>query len=237
MHKLLPGGLAALTLAAIMISTQAQSAGELDKEAMNQQQKYSYLQGYTLAKRLTNAGIEVDTETFSRGVHDGLTDGGSQFTEEETRAIIAEQQKIEAAKAEAQKSEAAANLEKGEAFLAENAKKEGVTTLESGVQYRVIESGDPEGASPKLTDTVEVHYEGRRMDGKVFDSSYERGTPASFPLNGVVKGFSAALQNMKPGDKWEVFIPPQLGYGETARGEDIRPNETLIFTLELLSIK
>ncbi|MEJ2310311.1 MAG: FKBP-type peptidyl-prolyl cis-trans isomerase [Gammaproteobacteria bacterium] len=237
MHKLLPGGLAALTLSAIMISTQAQSAGELDKEAMNQQQKYSYLQGYTLAKRLTSAGIEVDTETFSRGVHDGLADAGSMFTQEETEAIIAEQQKIETAKAEAEKSEAMANLEKGEAFLAENAKKEGVTTLESGVQYRVIESGDPEGTSPALTDTVEVHYEGRRIDGKVFDSSYERGTPASFPLNGVVKGFSEALQNMKPGDKWEVFIPPQLGYGDTARGQDIRPNETLIFTLELLKIK
>ena len=132
---------------------------------------------------------------------------------------------------------AAENLEKGKAFLEENAKKEGVVTLESGVQYRVIESGDPAGASPGLTDRVEVHYEGRRIDGKVFDSSYKRGTPATFPVNGVVKGFSAALQKMKPGDKWEVFIPSDLGYGESARGSDIRPNETLIFTLELLGIK
>jgi FKBP-type peptidyl-prolyl cis-trans isomerase FklB len=101
----------------------------------------------------------------------------------------------------------------------------------------VIESGDASGTSPAASDTVEVHYEGRRIDGKVFDSSYERGKPASFPVSGVVEGFSEALQNMKPGDKWEVFIPSDLGYGERARGADIRPNETLIFTLELMGIK
>jgi FKBP-type peptidyl-prolyl cis-trans isomerase len=226
-----------LAFALLLASTSLQAAGSLDKESMSQADKFSYLQGYTLANRLRSAGLEVNADTFTQAIHDALNDKDSMFSEEEIEAIIAEQKKIEAATQGEENADAAANLEKGQAFLAANAKKEGVTTLPSGVQYRVIESGDASGTSPKATDTVEVHYEGRRIDGKVFDSSYKRGKPASFPVSGVVKGFSEALQNMKPGDKWEVFIPSDLGYGERARGADIRPNETLIFTLELLSIK
>lgn len=213
------------------------AAGTMDKGAMNQADKFSYLQGYTLANRLRSAGLEVNADTFTQAIHDALNGKPSIFSDEEIEAIIAEQQKIEAAKEQEANADAAANLEQGKAFLAENAKNEGVTTLPSGVQYRVLESGDASGSSPKASDIVEVHYEGRRIDGKVFDSSYKRGKPASFPVSGVVEGFSEALQNMKPGDKWEVFIPSHLGYGESARGADIRPNETLIFTLELLSIK
>ena len=226
-----------LAFALLLASTSLQAAGSLDKESMSQADKFSYLQGYTLANRLRSAGLEVNADTFTQAIHDALNDKDSMFSEEEIEAIIAEQKKIEAATQGEENADAAANLEKGKAFLAANAKKEGVTTLPSGVQYRVIESGDASGTSPKATDTVEVHYEGRRIDGKVFDSSYKRGKPASVPVSGVVKGFSEALQNMKPGDKWEVFIPSHLGYGERARGSDIRPNETLIFTLELLSIK
>lgn len=213
------------------------AAGTMDKGAMNQADKFSYLQGYTLANRLRSAGLEVNADTFTQAIHDALNGKPSIFSDEEIEAIIAEQQKIEAAKEQEANADAAANLEQGKAFLAENAKNEGVTTLPSGVQYRVLESGDASGSSPKASDIVEVHYEGRRIDGKVFDSSYKRGKPASFPVSGVVEGFSEALQNMKPGDKWEVFIPSHLGYGESARGADIRPNETLIFTLELLNIK
>ena len=226
-----------LAIALLLASTSLQAAETMNKDSMSQADKFSYLQGYTLANRLRSAGLEVNAETFTQAIHDALNGKPSIFSEEEIEAIIAEQKKIEAAKQEEENADAAANLEKGKAFLSENAKKEGVTTLPSGVQYRVIESGDAGGTSPKATDTVEVHYEGRRIDGKVFDSSYKRGKPASFPVSGVVKGFSEALQNMKPGDKWEVFIPSQLGYGESARGADIRANETLIFTLELLSIK
>jgi FKBP-type peptidyl-prolyl cis-trans isomerase FklB len=226
-----------LAFALLLASTSLQAAGTMDKESMSQADKFSYLQGYTLANRLKSAGLEVNAETFTQAIHDALNGKPSLFSDEEIEAIIAEQQKIEAARQEEENADAAANLEKGKAFLAENAKKEGVTTLPSGVQYRVIESGDASGTSPQATDTVEVNYEGRRIDGKVFDSSYKRGTPASFPVSGVVKGFSEALQNMKPGDKWEVFIPSELGYGERARGSDIRANETLIFTLELISIK
>jgi FKBP-type peptidyl-prolyl cis-trans isomerase FklB len=227
----------ALTFALLLASTSLQAAGTMDKDTMSQADKFSYLQGYTLANRLRSAGLEVNADTFTQAIHDALNGKPSLFSDEEIEAIIAEQKKIEAARQDEENADAAANLEQGKAFLAENAKKEGVTTLPSGVQYRVIESGDASGTPPKATDTVEVHYEGRRIDGKVFDSSYERGTPASFPVSGVVKGFSEALQNMKPGDKWEVFIPSDLGYGERARGSDIRPNETLIFTLELISIK
>jgi FKBP-type peptidyl-prolyl cis-trans isomerase FklB len=226
-----------LAFALLLASTSLQAAGAMDKDTMSQADKFSYLQGYTLANRLKSAGLEVNADTFTQAIHDALNGKPSLFSEEEIEAIIAEQKKIEAARQEEENADATANLEKGKAFLAENAKKEGVTTLPSGVQYRVIESGDASGTSPKASDTVEVHYEGRRIDGKVFDSSYKRGKPASFPVSGVVKGFSEALQNMKPGDKWEVFIPSDLGYGERARGSDIRPNETLIFTLELIGIK
>ena len=226
-----------LAFALLLASTSLQAADTMNKESMSQADKFSYLQGYTLANRLRSAGLEVNADTFTQAIHDALNGKPSIFSEEEIEAIIAEQKKIEAAKQEEENADAAANLEKGKAFLAENANKEGVTTLPSGVQYRVIESGDASGTSPQASDTVEVHYEGRRIDGKVFDSSYKRGKPASFPVSGVVKGFSEALQNMKPGDKWEVFIPSHLGYGESSRGADIRPNETLIFTLELLSIK
>ena len=226
-----------LAIALLLASTSLQAAETMNKDSMSQADKFSYLQGYTLANRLRSAGLEVNAEAFTQAIHDALNGKDSMFSEAEIETIIAEQKKIEAAKQEEENADAAANLEKGQAFLAENAKKEGVTTLPSGVQYRVIESGDASGTSPEATDTVEVHYEGRRIDGKVFDSSYKRGQPASFPVSGVVEGFGEALQNMKPGDKWEVFIPSNLGYGESARGADIRPNETLIFTLELLGIK
>ena len=226
-----------IAVALLLASASLQAAETMNKDSMSQADKFSYLQGYTLANRLRSAGLEVNAESFTQAIHDALNGKPSIFSEEETEAIIAEQKKIEAAKQEEENADAAANLEKGKAFLAENAKKEGVTTLPSGVQYRVIASGDASGTSPKASDTVEVHYEGRRIDGKVFDSSYKRGKPASFPVSGVVKGFSEALQNMKPGDKWEVFIPSELGYGERARGADIRANETLIFTLELIGIK
>lgn len=237
MHQLSIRRFSALAFAFLLASTSLQAADNMNKESMSQADKFSYLQGYTLANRLRSAGLEVNADTFTQAIHDALNGKPSIFSDEEIEAIIAEQQKIEAAKEQEANADAAANLEQGKAFLAENAKNEGVTTLPSGVQYRVLESGDASGSSPKASDIVEVHYEGRRIDGKVFDSSYKRGKPASFPVSGVVEGFSEALQNMKPGDKWEVFIPSHLGYGESARGADIRPNETLIFTLELLNIK
>lgn len=126
------------------------------------------------------------------------------------------------------------NKAEGLAFLEQNKKKEGVVTLPNGLQYKVISSGN--GPSPKATDTVKVHYKGTLIDGREFDSSYRRGEPAVFPLNKVIKGWTEGLQLMKVGDKWTLYIPSELGYGENGAGEMIGPNSTLIFDVELLGI-
>ena len=118
----------------------------------------------------------------------------------------------------------------GEQYLAENKRKEGVVTLASGLQYKVIKAG--KGTSPKATDQVKTHYEGRLINGKVFDSSYKRGEPATFPVNGVIKGWTEALQLMKPGSQWELYVPAELGYGARGAGANIGPNSTLIFKVE-----
>lgn len=130
---------------------------------------------------------------------------------------------------------AANAMQKGEEFLKENAAKEGVKTLPSGLQYKVLKEGD--GKSPKATDTVVVHYKGTLINGKEFDSSYKRGEPAEFPVNRVIKGWTEALQLMKEGSKWMLYIPSNLAYGERGAGADIGPNETLIFEVELLKVK
>jgi len=130
----------------------------------------------------------------------------------------------------------AENIVKGKAFLEANSKKEGVKVTESGLQYRVLKEGD--GAMPKNSDTIEAHYHGTLIDGTVFDSSYDRGTPASFPVNGVIKGWTEALQMMKTGSIWELVIPSELAYGANPRpGGKIGPNEVLVFKVELLAIK
>jgi FKBP-type peptidyl-prolyl cis-trans isomerase FklB len=126
-------------------------------------------------------------------------------------------------------------LKDGETFLAENGKKEGVKTLASGLQYKVVKAGT--GKTPKATDTVKVHYNGTLVDGTVFDSSIQRGEPASFPVNQVIAGWTEALQLMKEGDKWQLYIPAKLAYGEQGAGGKIGPNSTLIFDVELLSIE
>jgi FKBP-type peptidyl-prolyl cis-trans isomerase FklB len=128
-----------------------------------------------------------------------------------------------------------AKLDAGEAFLAENAKKEGVKTTASGLQYKVLKSGT--GESPKPTDKVKVHYHGTLIDGTVFDSSVQRGEPISFPVGGVIQGWVEALQLMKVGDKWQLFIPARLAYGENSPGSGIPPNSVLIFEVELLAIE
>ena len=127
------------------------------------------------------------------------------------------------------------NQEQGEAFLAENEKKEGVLTLPSGLQYQVVDAGT--GDTPVATDTVVTHYRGTLIDGKEFDSSHRRGEPASFPVNRVIAGWTEALQLMQVGAKWELFIPPNLAYGERGAGREIGPNSTLIFEIELIGIQ
>ncbi len=216
-----------LMLAAAVLAGQAQAA-----ELKTFDQRFSYTLGVRMAKMLTAQGIgELDGTAFGEAVADVVNGKELQMTQEEMTETLKE--RSERIKKERQ-AKAAEALEKGKKFLADNAKKEGVKVTDSGLQYQVIKEG--KGESPKKTDRVKVHYEGRTIDGKKFDSSYDRGKPAEFGVSGVVKGFSEALQLMKPGAKYKVFIPPELGYGERGAGRTIGPNEVLIFDLELLEI-
>ncbi len=214
---------AALTTTATLVQ-----AVELDTP----EKRFSYTFGVRMAKMLTAQGVSnIDGMAFGQAVADVVNGEPLKLTEEQMNEAL----KWRAELARKQRAEAAAKaLEKSKAFLAENAKKPGVKTLPSGVQYQVIEEG--KGTPPTLADKVKVHYEGHTIDGKKFDSSYDRGEPATFALKGVIKGFGEALTHMKPGAKWKVFIPPELAYGQRGAGRAIGPNEALIFDLELLEV-
>ena len=200
------------------------------------EQKASYSFGVDFAKRLEQQGIDLDIQALNRGIKDQASGKKLAFEEAEMNQFKTEYSQQLRAELQKQQAELAAkNLEAGNKFLAENAKKDGVVTTESGLQYKVIRSGD--GPSPKADDTVTTHYRGTLIDGREFDSSYSRGQPASFPVNGVIKGWTEALQLMKVGDKWELYIPSDLAYGPSQRSELIQPNSTLVFELELLGIK
>jgi len=200
------------------------------------EQKASYSFGVDFAKRLKQQGIDLDIQALTRGIEDQASGGKLAFEQGEMDQVKAEYTtQLRAKLLEEQQKIAAENLEAGKKFLAENAKKEGVVTTESGLQYKVIKSGD--GPTPGPEDTVTTHYRGTLIDGREFDSSYSRGQPASFPVKGVIAGWTEALQLMKVGDKWEVYIPSDLAYGAAARGDVIQPNSTLVFELELLEIK
>jgi FKBP-type peptidyl-prolyl cis-trans isomerase len=200
----------------------------------NPKQKASYAVGLDLAAKLNRQELDLDAKALTAGIADGFA-GKPALTEEQKEAAIMDLQKSAMARAEEkQKAAGGTNLAAGEAFLAENAKKEGVKTTASGLQYKVIKSGT--GPSPKMTDVVKVHYHGKLIDGTVFDSSVRRNTPATFPVNGVIPGWTEALQLMKVGDKWQLVIPPKLAYGENGPGP-IGPNSVLIFEVELLGIE
>ncbi|MEM1231741.1 MAG: FKBP-type peptidyl-prolyl cis-trans isomerase [Pseudomonadota bacterium] len=193
--------------------------------------KASYTLGYGTADDLrTRMGDDFDEAAFLAGVEDAISKAMPQVTQEEGRrtlGAIGEKARQAAAAA------AEENVETGKTYLAENAEREGVTVLESGLQYEVLTKG--EGDSPGPTATVTTHYEGRLIDGTVFDSSIARGEPASFPLNRVIPGWTEALQLMKPGSKWRLYIPSELAYGQRATGS-IPANSTLIFDVELISV-
>jgi FKBP-type peptidyl-prolyl cis-trans isomerase len=219
-----------LALGLLVSSVSAEDKPDLT----NPKQKTSYALGLDIATTLKRQELDVDVKVLAAGIADGLA-GKPALTEEEQRAVIMDLQKSARARAEEKQMAAAGtNLKAGEAFLAANAKKEGVKTTASGLQYKVINSGT--GPSPKLTDVVKVHYHGTLIDGTVFDSSVRRNTPATFPVNGVIPGWTEALQLMKVGDKWKLFIPAKLAYGEQGPGP-IGPNATLIFEVELLGIE
>lgn len=192
-------------------------------------EKASYALGVNVGTSLDNQGLTgIELDNFVAGLKDILTGNTPAMSGADMSQAI--KQFVEEAKAAKFKGAA----EEGKKFLEENAKREGVTVLKSGLQYEVMNEGD--GATPSATDKVTTHYHGTLISGKVFDSSVERGQPATFPVNGVIQGWVEALQLMKVGAKWKLFVPYNLAYGEQGAGSDIGPFTTLIFEVELLSI-
>jgi len=204
-------------------------------ELTTPKQRVSYSIGANIGGNLKRQDLDLDTRALAAGLTDALS-GKPALSEAEMREVLtAFQQEMQSKLQARQKAEAETNAKKAEEFLAANGKKEGVKTTASGLQYKVLKSGS--GKTPKATDTVKVHYHGTLVDGTVFDSSVDRGEPVTFPVDGVIPGWTEALQLMKEGDKWQVVIPPKLAYGERGAGSRIGPNSALIFDVELLSIE
>jgi FKBP-type peptidyl-prolyl cis-trans isomerase FklB len=213
----------------------------------DQKDKLSYALGMNvgsnLQSNLQRDAIEVNSNLVLQGMKDAMSGGKLLLTEAEARSVLTELQKDLMAKQrdamakqeEKMKVAAEPNKKEGEAFLAANKTKEGVVTLPSGLQYKVLTEGN--GPKPTVTDTVVCNYRGTLINGTEFDSSYKRGEPTSFPVNRVIRGWTEALQLMSVGSKWQLFIPSDLAYGERGTGGDIGPNSTLIFEVELLSIQ
>ena len=194
----------------------------------------SYAFGVNFMNNMKAQGVDLNLEAFIKGVTDASTDKVEKTDQELQAAFLAFQQALQKMAGEKAAKAGENNKKEGEAFLAANAKKEGVKVTKSGLQYKVVKTG--EGASPKPTSKVTTHYEGRLLDGTVFDSSYKRGAPATFGVTQVIPGWTEALQLMKEGDQWELYIPSNLAYGERGAGGDIGPNCTLIFKIELIKV-
>lgn len=204
-----------------------------DKKFTTEKQKFSYALGVQMGNSLRQQGLtDVDADALGQAIADVLS--GSEFkvsVEDMQAAVQSFSQKQQAKAAEAAKTAQAA----GDKYRADNKKKKGVKELPNGIQYEVLTAG--KGKKPQVTDTVTVHYHGTLVSGKVFDSSVSRGQPATFPINGVIKGWQEVVPMMPTGSKWRVVIPPELAYGEQGAGGTIGPNETLTFEIELISIK
>ena len=213
---------------------EAQATPELKLDTTKN--RISYTIGVNIGQDFKAQKMDIDADVLLLGLKDSLAGKELQLTDEEMVKEIQDFQQEMQAKMAAEMEEASSkNKEAGEAFLAANATKEGVVVTESGLQYIVIEPG--EGDSPAATDVATVHYRGTLIDGTQFDSSYDRGQPATFPVGGVIAGWTEALQLMKPGAKWKLFIPSTLAYGERGAGQDIGPDSTLLFEVELVSVE
>ncbi len=227
----------ALAIAVMSLFFIAGLAVAAEQQGMkSQKEKLSYSIGYDMGNNLKKQSIDVDPDALAKGLKDALTGNKAEISDQEMRdTITAFQKEFMAKRAERMKELAEKNKKEGDAFLAENKKKEGVVTLPSGLQYKVLKEGT--GKIPQKTDKVKVNYKGSLIDGTEFDSSYKRGEPAVFEADKVIPGWTEVLQLMKEGSKWEVFIPANLAYGERGAGGVIGPNQTLIFEIELLSIE
>jgi len=207
------------------------AANPVSAALQTETQKVSYIIGTQFGSSIKTQGIEVDIESLVSGLKDALTGRDFALSQEESQKVMAAFRQRLIAKQAAERAEQAA---KGQAFLEANKTKEGVKVLPSGLQYKVIKEGT--GETPKAQDKVRTHYRGRLLDGTEFDSSYKRNKPVEFTVTGVIKGWTEALQLMKVGSKWELYIPAELAYGERGQPPVIPPNSTLIFEVELLDI-
>ena len=214
----------------------AAPAPKAEQSPQELRQKASYAIGVNIGTNMKRQGVDLDPDQISQGLKDALA-GKPAMTEQQMMEVVQAFQKVAAADMQTKATQAAEKSKKdGEAFLAANKAKPGVTTLADGLQYKVIKQGT--GPVPKATDEVRVHYTGTLIDGTKFDSSVDRKEPAEFPVGGVIKGWTEALQLMKVGSKYQLFIPSELAYGANPRpGGPIKPNDVLIFDVELLGIK
>jgi FKBP-type peptidyl-prolyl cis-trans isomerase FklB len=225
---------AAAGVALIALASWAQA--QEPRALKDQKEKLSYVIGVDIGKTLSKQGVAIDPELVARGIKDGAGDGKLLLTEQEIQeTMMSFQKEMRAKQEEANKQAGAKNKTEGEAFLAANRGKEGVKTLPSGLQYKVVKAGS--GKKPKATDTVVTHYKGTLLDGTEFDSSYKRNQPATFKVNGVIRGWTEALQLMEEGARWILYVPSALAYGERGAGPQIGPNATLVFEVELISVQ
>ncbi|HYG74681.1 MAG TPA: FKBP-type peptidyl-prolyl cis-trans isomerase [Planctomycetota bacterium] len=224
----------AIVLTGTLLLSAALMAGE-DSPLKTDKDKISYAIGVSMGSSIKDFAEDLDIAVLANGIKD--TVGGKPLmSDAQIREVLMAFQKTAMAKqGEKAKKAGEKNLKEGEEFLAANAKKEGVKVLPSGLQYKVLKEGD--GPTPTANDQVTTHYRGTLLDGSEFDSSYARNEPATFPVKGVIPGWTEALQLMKVGSKWQLFIPSKLAYGEQGAGGKIGPNSTLIFEVELLGIK
>lgn len=223
-----------ITLSALL-ALLLMSCGGNKTELKSDKDSVSYSIGLDVGRTFQRQGIEITPDAFLQGLKDASdTSGKPMLTDEQIQAtMMAFQQKLMAQQQEKMKMMSGAAAAEGEKFLAENKTKEGVTVTASGLQYKVIKAGS--GKKPKATNEVKVHYRGRLINGTEFDNSYQRGEPVTFPVGGVIAGWTEVLQLMPVGSKWEVVIPSELGYGNNQAGP-IPPGSTLIFEVELLEI-
>ncbi len=228
-------GLASACVVALAQQPAAGTKANTEDKPQTQAQKYSYIHGVQLGRNFRRAEITPDYDAIIRGIKDAM--GGDDklaFNDNEMGEIFRTTQKeSKARQGEKRKIAGEQNEKEGQAFLLANKTKPDVKTTASGLQYKVITPGA--GESPKTNDMVSVHYKGTLLNGTEFDSSYKRGQPAKFPVSGVIKGWTEALTMMKPGAKWQLFIPGNLAYGAQGQGEKIMPNSALLFEVELLS--
>ncbi len=214
----------------------SQQATQQKTVLKTQKEKVSYSIGLDIGRNFKQQSIDINPDLLTKGIKDALSGATPALTDDEMREVMtAFQTEMMAKMAENSKKAGEKNKKDGEAFLAENKKKQGVVTLPSGLQYKILVDG--KGRKPALKDTVTAHYRGTLLDGTEFDSSYKQGEPTTFALSNMIKGWTEVLQLMRVGSKWQVYVPANLAYGDRAASQEIGPNSTLIFEIELIAVK